>query len=100
MIYQLSEFQIRSLMEKAAETAVNKVLTELGLKKTIVSQREAYRKFGSANVTRWQHDGKVNPHKNGGVIYYKLSELEAMVNVNELYEKHFNHERDKKAKNG
>lgn len=98
MIYELSEFQILSLMEKSAETAVNKVLTELGLKKNLISQRQAQLRFGETNVKRWKREGKVNPHKKGSVIYYKLSELEAMSNINELYEKHFTHEREQKAK--
>ena len=85
-------------MEKSAETAVNKVLTELGLKKILISQRQAQLRFGETNVKRWKREGKVNPHKKGNVIYYKLSELEAMSNVNELYVKHFEHERAKKAK--
>lgn len=93
MIYELNEHQILSLMEKSAETAVSKVLTELGLKKIWISQREAFRRFGESNVRRWKREGKVNPHKKGGIIYYLVSELEAMQNINELYEKHFEHER-------
>lgn len=98
MIYELSELQILSLMEKSAETAVNKVLSELGLKKSQVSQREAFKRFGESNVRRWRRDGKVNPVKKGGVTYYQVSEMEAMRNINELYEKHFTNEREQKAK--
>lgn len=94
MIYELNDHQILSLMEKSAETAVNKVLTELGLKKSQLSQRESFRKFGETNVRRWKREGKVNPHKKGSIIYYNTSELEAMQNINELYEKHFSHGRE------
>lgn len=99
MIYELNELQLLSLMEKSAEAGANKVLTELGLKKSQLSQREAFRKFGESNVRRWKREGKVNPHKKGGIIYYLVSELEAMQNINELYEKHFNHERERQNTN-
>jgi len=92
MIYELSEFQILSLMEKSGEIYANRMLAELGLMKSQLSQRESFRKYGETNVRRWKREGKVNPHKKGGIIYYNVFELELMKNKNELIEKHFNHE--------
>ena len=43
-----------------------------------VSQNEAYRRFGRANVERWGNGGKVNVYfrnKSGTRLQYKLSEL-------------------------
>lgn len=94
MIHELSDIQILSLMEKAGETAVSKFCMRQGITKSQFSQREAFKQFGETNVRRWKRDGKVNPHKKGGIIYYQVIELEAMRNLNELYEKHFNHERN------
>jgi len=93
MIYELSDMQILSLMEASAKTAVSEFCQKQGLTKSQFTQREAFRQFGETNVRRWKRDGKVNPAKKGSVIYYKISELEAMKNLNELHEKHFNNER-------
>lgn len=93
MIYELNEQQILGLMEKASEMTVTKVLSNLGLIKELISQRESFRKYGETNVRRWRLNGKVNPHKKGGIIYYKVSELEAMKGINELFEKQFTNER-------
>ena len=72
MIYELNEQQILDLMNKASEMTANKVLTELGLKKELISQREAFRRYGETNVRRWKAEGHVNPVKKGGIIYYKV----------------------------
>jgi len=96
MTYELSDFQILSLMEKAGETAVSKFCMKQGITKSQFSQRAAFNQFGETNVRRWKLAGKVNPHKKGGIIYYQVSELEAMRNLNELQEKHFNHLRQEK----
>lgn len=90
MIYELNEIQMLNLMEKSGEIYVNRMLAELGLMKSQLSQRESFRKYGETNVRRWKKDGKVNPHKKGGIIYYNVHELELMKNKNELIEKHFN----------
>jgi len=84
MIYEISEYKLAAMLEKATEAGANKILTELGLKKSQVSQREAFRRFGEARVRRWRMDGKIKPVKIGGKIYYDLQKLEVLKSTNDL----------------
>ena len=85
MTYEISESKLASMLEKASEASVQKVLSELGLKKSQISQREAFRRFGEARVMRWRKEGKTKPNKSGGKIYYSLTDLERLKGINELY---------------
>lgn len=40
-----------------------------------VSQRQACRMFGRANVERWRREGKIQPHKRPGKVEYATAEL-------------------------
>lgn len=43
--------------------------------KEVVSQREAYRIFGEANVRRWFRQGLLTVRKRPGKVEYLMSEL-------------------------
>ena len=43
-----------------------------------ISQREAFRLFGRANVERWRATGKIIPIKRPGRLLYNYSELHAL----------------------
>lgn len=83
-MFEISEYKLAAMLEKATEAGANKVLTELGLKKSQISQREAYRRFGEARIKRWRIDGKVRPAKIGGKIYYDVQKLEQLKSINDL----------------
>lgn len=40
-----------------------------------ISQRQAYRIFGRANVERWRRSGLIEPCKRPGKLEYKTAEL-------------------------
>lgn len=50
-----------------------------------MSQRQAYRTFGRANVQRWLAQGKVTPHKRPGKVEYKTCELRTLQQVQQDY---------------
>jgi len=81
---EISEYKLAAMLEKATEAGANKALTELGLKKSQISQREAYRRFGEARINRWRADGKIKPVKIGGKIYYDVQKLETLKSINDL----------------
>jgi hypothetical protein len=85
MTYEISESKLSTLLEKAGEVVAKRVLTELGLNKNQISQRQAYSRFGQGRVTRWRNEGKIKPNKSGGKIYYSLNDLERLKGINELY---------------
>ncbi len=41
----------------------------------VVSQREAYRRFGRGNVDRWRRQGKIEPFVRPGKVEYQTSIL-------------------------
>lgn len=71
-MYKLSDADIRNIAEKAAETA----LVKAGLVKSQVSTNEANQRYGRNRVTRWRKMGLATPIKQGGIIYYRVEELE------------------------
>jgi hypothetical protein len=85
MTYEIDNHKLESLLGKAAEMGASKVLQELGLKKSDVSQREAFRRFGEGRIRKWRAEGKVTPVKIGGKIYYNLQKLELLKTTNDLF---------------
>jgi hypothetical protein len=86
-IFQFKETQLADLLEKATAAGAQKVLTELGLKKNQLSQRETLKRYGYSRVKRWRLEGKIKPIKNGRTIFYNLDDLERLQNVNDFYTK-------------
>lgn len=84
MTFEISEHKLESIVKAASEATANKILTELGLKKNQISQREAIRRFGSARILRWRREGKVVPIRSLGKIFYNLNDLERLKSVNEF----------------
>lgn len=44
-------------------------------KNDFISQNEAFRRYGRANVERWLRKGKLHPRKRPGKTEYRISEL-------------------------
>ena len=70
--YDLSENEIQEIADRAAVTA----LREAGVIKTQISTNEANQRYGRQRVNRWRKLGLVNPIKQGGIIYWRVTELE------------------------
>jgi len=85
MRYEISESKLTSILAIATESAVNKALTELGLKKSQICQIDAFRRYGEKRVLRWKREGKITPNKSGRKIFYLVNELEKLKSLNELY---------------
>lgn len=50
-----------------------------------ISQNEAFRRFGRANVRRWRATGKIEPCKRSQKLEYKVSELQRLQEVRQDY---------------
>ncbi len=50
-----------------------------------ISQNEAFRRFGRANVTRWRDTGKIEPCKRIQKLEYKVSELQRLQDTKQDY---------------
>lgn len=50
-----------------------------------VSQSQAYRMFGRANVERWRKKGKIKPRKRPGKLEYSVVELRRLQDVSQDY---------------
>lgn len=53
--------------------------------KEYISQREAFREFGEANVRRWYQQGKIKPCKRPGKIDYPTKVLRELSRVQQDY---------------
>lgn len=73
MTYELSYKDIQEIAERAAYTA----LIKAGLEKSQISTRDAHTRYGRPRITRWRKLGLVNPVKQGGIIYWRVIELES-----------------------
>jgi hypothetical protein len=75
-------YQCKMALKEAAELGAASMAKELGVLKDEISQREAYRRFGEANVKLWVAKGLVKRIKGGegknSKVYYSLTELMAV----------------------
>lgn len=78
MTYYISEQRLTDIVQAATDASVKKILSELGLKKTEISQREAYSRFGRANINRWLKSGKLVPARRGKTLWYDTTLLEIL----------------------
>ncbi len=84
---------ITSDMEVSYDKFVNDVASRLAAimkeqsaKPEYVSQREASRLFGRANVERWRRTGKIEPVKRPGKMEYRYNELQKLYQAQQDYE--------------
>lgn len=65
MIYTLDSRALGTLLQDAAALGSESTLVELGILKAHLSQSEAFRTYGRANVERWIKEGLIEPIKDG-----------------------------------
>lgn len=62
-----------------ATALVPKLREAIENKRGIISQREAYRRYGQGNVLRWKNQEKLIPvAKRPGLIEYRVDDLEML----------------------
>lgn len=73
--------EFKKLLVESAEAGAKEFARTIGLAKSEISQREAYRKFTEARVRSWKNQKLLTTLKPGkgknATVYYLLSELEA-----------------------
>lgn len=77
----LDVYELKTMLRDIAELTANSLASKLGHQKDEISQREAFRIFGEANVKRWVQIGAVTRIKIGegnSKITYSYNELLAM----------------------
>lgn len=76
---EIAEYKLHRLLASAAEIGAMNALRKAGvMTKDEISQREAYRRFGEANVKRWIHlrmIKKVKLNERNSKVTYSLQEL-------------------------
>lgn len=62
-----------------ATALVPKIREAMRDKSDVISQREAYRRFGQGNVKRWLKTGVLEPvSKRPGKVEYRISDLQRL----------------------
>lgn len=87
-MFQLHEFQLRQMLNSAAELGAKNALRDMGVDKTQISKAEAYRRYSRRRIDRWVKEGKIIPIKSKGSVMFNSGELETISQTVELY---FNH---------
>ncbi len=70
--YDLSEQDVQEIADRAAFTA----LAKAGVVRSQISTNDAYKRYGRKRVTEWRKLGLVTPIKQGGIIYWQVTDLE------------------------
>lgn len=65
---------------------VVRLMKEEAIKPEFVSQREASRIFGRANVERWKRRGLIQPIKRPGKLEYRYKDLQKQFEAQQDYE--------------
>lgn len=82
-----AELKTMRLMIEAGKIAAMETLREAGLYKDEISQRDAFRQFGEANVRSWESLGECKSikigSKNSKVMYSRI-ELQTIKKTKEL----------------
>ncbi|MDR2084371.1 MAG: hypothetical protein LBP67_05190 [Bacteroidales bacterium] len=74
--------KLQDILSAAAETAVSKYIAAANPKDDLVSERQAYRRFGEARIRRWAREGKLTYIRSGveknSKKLYSLAQLIAL----------------------
>lgn len=70
-------------LDDLAERVVEKM--RLGSEQEVMSQRQAYERFGRANVDRWRRQHKLTIRKRPGKVEYLTTELRRCQRVEQDY---------------
>lgn len=81
MTYYITEKNLAELLKTATNVGAKKVLSELGLKKSEISQREAFARFGRSNIRRWHKNAQIVPVKRGKTLWYDSTLLEILMSA-------------------
>jgi len=98
---ELELYEFKNILKDMAELGAASFAKRIGVGKDEISQREAYRKFGEANVKKWVDDDLVKKIKIGNrtsTVTYSLSELAVIAKAYELLLKKVRTEKESKYK--
>lgn len=87
---ELELYEFKNILKDMAELGAASFAKRIGVGKDEISQREAYRRFGEANVKKWVADSLVKRIKIGNrtsTVSYSLSELEIISKSYDLLKK-------------
>ena len=95
MIYHFDEYQLSVLLTSAAKMGASMLAVEQGLIKTKINKAEACRRYTRRLVDKWVNEHKITPVKIKGTTLFSVKELEAVSNINDLYNRHLSVEGNK-----
>lgn len=83
----MDAYQFKTALANAAELGAATMAKELGVLRDEISQRDAYRKFGEANVKVWRQKGLIKRFKEGernSKVTYSFIELKTVQQAEQL----------------
>lgn len=88
MTYTFDTYELTSLVEKVAERVATRIMAGQHPDKDRISQRQAYKTYGWANVREWERQGKITPTRAGAAKnskrIYSRAELDLCLNSEDI----------------
>lgn len=76
MVFADKCVRYETFIDDLTTALVPKLMTAMENPSDIISQRQAYKKFGEGNINRWRRSGQLVPAaKRPGKIEYRISDL-------------------------
>lgn len=72
------EFSNKTEMQVFARMVAIELHSIMTDSKEMVSQNEAYRRYGRAQIEKWKRQGRLIPHQEGTRIFYKTKQLQKL----------------------
>ena len=70
------EFSNKTEMQVFARMVAVELHTIMTDSKDMISQNEAYRRYGRAQIEKWKKQGRLTPRQEGNRIYFKTKQLQ------------------------
>ena len=83
-VVTITQGELVRLIQTAAEVGAAKVAAMLKPSEDLISQREAWSRYGRGTIERWVSEGKVTPRRVGGKRLYSASQLQTLCRALEV----------------
>lgn len=72
------EFSNKTEMQVFARMVAVELHSIMTDSKEMISQNEAYRRYGRAQIEKWKKQGRLTTHQEGTRIFYKTKQLQKL----------------------
>ena len=86
-IFTIDRYYLATIMVEAAKAGASEAQKAVGYGDKMISQNQAWQRYGREAVTRWRQSGQITPVKHGRAYHYDTATLDALNTTTNLYER-------------